>query len=137
MSYLVDTNVISEIRKGGRCNAHVAAWYASVGGDDLYLSVLITGEIRKGVELARRSDAARAQALETWLLGLAHVFAGRILPVTGDIADEWGRMNAVRPVPVIDGLLAATASIHRLTFVTRDTGDVEGLGVSLLNPFAA
>lgn len=63
------------------------------------------------------------------------MFSGRILPITGDIADEWGRMNAIRPVSPIDGLLAATAKVHRLTLATRNTGDVVGLGVQVLNPF--
>lgn len=137
MSFLIDTNVISEIQKGARCDAKVAAWYATVSGDQLYLSVLVAGEIRKGVELARRSNPQRAKALETWLAGLRQVFAGRILAISDAIADEWGLLNAVRPVAVIDGLLAATAKVHKLTLVTRNTSDVAGLGVQVLNPFGS
>jgi toxin FitB len=135
LSYLVDTNVISELRKGSRRNPNLSAWYDSVQGFDLHLSVLVVGEIRKGIENARRSDATQAQALETWLQGLFGIFAGRILPITEAVADEWGRMNAIRPVSTIDGLLAATAKVHSLTFVTRNTSDVKGLGVQLLDPF--
>jgi toxin FitB len=137
VSYLIDTNVISEVRKGARCDTNVAAWYANVSGDQLYLSVLVTGEIRKGAEFARKTDAKRAQVLEAWLAGLRRLFTDRILGVSDDIADEWGRLNAIRPIAVIDGLLAATAKVHRLTFVTRNVSDVAGLGVQVLNPFAA
>ena len=135
MSFLIDTNVVSELRKGSRRNPNVSSWYSSVEGQDLHLSVLVLGEIRKGVESARKTDPTRANALEQWLLGLLSVFAGRILPITEAIAEEWGRLNAIRTVATIDGLLAATAKVHGLTLVTRNTNDVKGLGVSLLDPF--
>ena len=133
--FLLDTNVISEIRKGKRCDPNVNAWIAAVSGDDLYLSVLVTGEIRRGVERARTADLVRANALESWLRGLDIAFEGRILPVTQEIADVWGRMNAIRTLPVIDGLLAATASVHKMALVTRNSTDVENLGLQVLNPF--
>ena len=133
--YLLDTNVISEVRKGHRCDERVASWYAGVDESDLFLSVLITGEIRNGVERARPRDPAKADVLEEWLTDVESRFSDRILGVDIRIADEWGRMHAQRPVPVIDGLLAATAKVHDLTLVTRNTGDVVGLGANLLNPF--
>jgi hypothetical protein len=135
LTFLVDTNVISELRKGTACNKNVARWYASVDGNDLYLSVLVLGEIRKGVESLRRRDAGRANELDAWLHDVERAFAGRIFPVDEAIAEVWGRMNAARDYPTVDSLLAATAQVHRKTLVTRDTADVEGLGVSLLNPF--
>lgn len=135
MSLLIDTNIISEVRKGQRCNPNVASWYASVADADLYLSVLILGEIRKGVELARLRDPERAEHLEAWLEAVAAAYGDRILPVDHAVADEWGRMSALRPIPVIDGLLAATAKAHRMTLVTRNANDVKGLGVRVLNPF--
>ena len=135
MSYLLDTNIVSEIRKNARCDPNVAAWYASVDGFDLHLSVLVTGEIRKGIEQTRKTDPAQARHLEQWLTGLFAVFQGRILAVTDRITDEWGRMSAIRSLPVIDGLLAATAKAHGLTFVTRNTKDVKGLGMQTLDPF--
>ena len=137
MSFLIDTNVISEVRKGARCNANVAAWYASIDDDDLYLSVLVTGEIRKGIELVRSRDAARAEALEKWLAMIDAAFGDRILPVDRAVTDEWGRMGALRTIPNVDGLLAATAKVHRMTFVTRNEADVVGLGARTLNPFNA
>ena len=133
--YLLDTNVISEVRKGSRCDARVAAWYARVDTSNLFLSVLTTGETRKGVEQARPRDPAKADVLEAWLEDVERRFTGRILSVNVRIADEWGHMSAQRTVSVIDGFLAATAKVHRLTLVTRNTRNVTGLGVSVLNPF--
>ncbi len=135
MSYLIDTNIISEVRKGARCDPHVSAWYASVTDDDLYLSTLVLGEIRKGIELARPSDPAKAMALERWLRQVEAAFGGRVLGIDTAVADRWGFMGAVRPIPVIDGLLAATAVTHRLTLVTRNDRDIAGLGAVVLNPF--
>jgi len=135
LSFLIDTNIISEIRKGDRCDAAVAAWWAGVAEDDLWLSALVVGEIRKGVELARRRDPRKAEVLETWLSDVLSGFGDRVLPVDATAAEEWGRMNAIRPVPVIDALLAATAKANDLTLVTRNEADVAGLGVAVLNPF--
>jgi predicted nucleic acid-binding protein len=135
VSYLIDTNIISEVRKGNRCDANVAEWYASIADDDLFLSTLVLGEIRKGVELARPRDAGKAAALERWLRQVEAVFAGRVLGIDNAVADQWGRMSAIRPVPVIDGLLAATALTNGLTLVTRNDRDVAGLGAAVLNPF--
>lgn len=137
MSFLIDTNIISEIRKGDRCDANVAAWYASIDDADLYLSVLVVGEIRKGVELARPRDPEKAEALEAWLADVDEAFGERILPIDRTIADEWGRMSGQRPIPTIDGLLAATAKSHRMTLVTRNDADVAGLSAKVLNPFNA
>lgn len=137
MKYLIDTNVISEVRKGARCDLNVARWYASVKDGDLLLSVLVLGEIRKGIELARPRDPAKARALEDWLEAVRTEFGERVLEIDGAVADEWGRMNARRPIPVIDGLLAATAKIHQLTLATRNDADIAGLGVRIVNPFKA
>ncbi|HLZ96599.1 MAG TPA: type II toxin-antitoxin system VapC family toxin [Steroidobacteraceae bacterium] len=135
MNYLIDTNIISEVRKGARCDAHVSAWYASIADEELFLSTLVLGEIRKGVELARPRDTAKAAALERWLREVEVAFDGRVLGIDNAVSDQWGRMSAIRPVPVIDGLLAATALTNGLTLVTRNDGDVAGLGATVLNPF--
>ena len=137
MSFLIDTNIISEVRKGERCNPAVAAWWAGVAEDDLWLSALVLGEVRKGVEQARRRDPRKAAALEAWLVDVVSGFGDRVLPVDAAVAGEWGRMNAIRPLPVIDALLAATAKINGLVFVTRNGADIAGLGVDVLNPFDA
>ncbi len=135
MSYLIDTTVISEIRKGNRCDPMVADWWAGIAEDQLYLSALVVGEIRKGVEPVRAGDPQKAAVLERWLGDVTGSFADRILPVSTDVAEEWGRMNAIRPVPVIDALLAATAKVNGLTLATRNETDVAGLGAEVLNPF--
>jgi toxin FitB len=135
VSYLIDTNIISEVRKGARCNADVAAWYASVADEELFLSTLVLGEIRKGVELARPRDSGKAVALERWLREVELAFDGRVLSIDNAVSDQWGRMTAIRPLPAIDGLLAATALTHGLTLVTRNDRDVAGLGAMVLNPF--
>ena len=135
MSFLIDTNIVSEVRKGDRCDPAVAAWWAGVAEDDLRVSVLVLGEIRKGVELACRRDPQKAAVLEAWLTGLVAAFGDRILPVDAAVAGEWGRMASIRPVSVIDALLAATARAHGLTLVTRNAADVAGLDVKVLNPF--
>jgi toxin FitB len=135
MSYLIDTNIISEVRKGDRCDPNVSAWYASIADEDLFLSTLVLGEIRKGVELVRPRDPGRAAALERWLREVETAFEGRVLGIDNAVSDRWGRMSAIRPVPVIDGLLAATAFTNGCMLVTRDDRDVVGLGALILNPF--
>lgn len=135
MSHLIDTNIISEVRKGARCDKHVAAWYASIADDDLFLSTLVLGEIRNWVELARPRDPDKATVLERWLRQVETAFGGRVLGINNAIADRWGRMSAVRPLPVVDGLLAATAVTHGLTLVTRNDRDIAGVGAVVLNPF--
>ncbi len=134
MSFLLDTNIISEARKPNG-NPNVRAWLASTKGVDLYLSVLVVGEIRQGIERLRRRDAAQARIYETWLTTLQQDYADRILPITIEIAEEWGRLNVPDAVPVIDGLMAATAKVQGLTLVTRNTVDLARTGVRLLNPF--
>ena len=134
--FLLDTNIISEVRKGQRSDPNVSNWYAGVSESQLFLSSLTIGEIRRGIELARqRRDVDQAEALEAWLEAVIHRFSGRILTVDTEEADTWGQISAIRPVPVVDGLLAATAMTHGMTLVTRNVSDVEGLGVRVLDPF--
>lgn len=136
MTFLVDTNVLSEVRKRDRADHGVRRWFAATSEDSLFLSVLVLGEIRAGIEKKRRRDPDSARHLEAWLNGLELTFSDRLLPVDAAVADAWGRLNALRPLPVTDGLLAATALVHNLTLVTRNTDDYARTRVSLLNPFA-
>jgi predicted nucleic acid-binding protein len=135
MSYLLDTNVVSEMRKGDRADAGVRTWVGSLGNDEVYLSVLVVGELRRGVENLGRRDPDGARVLGRWLNSIVERYGDRILPVDRAVADEWGRMNVPDPLPVIDGLLAATASVNGLTFATRNTGDIATSGVRVVNPF--
>jgi predicted nucleic acid-binding protein len=135
VNLLLDTNVISEVRKKERCHPGVARWWAGVRLDEVYLSALVLGEMRHGIEQIRPRDPAQAQALERWFTAIAGGFRERILPVDQPVAEEWGRMNLLRTFPIIDGLIAATAKVHDLTLVTRDVDDLAGCGARLLNPF--
>lgn len=137
MSFLLDTNVISELRKHERCDANVRRWFDAASDEGIFLSVLVIGEIRHGIELIRRRDATASHALDRWLRDLERRFEARILPVTSEIADRWGRLGLDAPLPPIDGLLAATALHHHLTLVTRDTSHVASSGANILNPFSA
>jgi predicted nucleic acid-binding protein len=133
VSYLLDTNVISEIRRGR--DANVRNWAASVNDIELHLSVLTLGEIRKGIERLRGRDPLQADVFATWLNELGARFAERIIPIDTAIADQWGRLNATTPRNTVDSLIAATASVRDLTVVTRNITDFDGCGVRLLNPW--
>ena len=134
MSYLLDTNVVSELRKATG-DDRVKAWFKTVAGHELFLSVLVVGEIRQGIERLRHRDPEQAQVYEIWLETLKRDYRERVLEISTDVAEAWGRLNAAHTLPVIDGLLAATALVHNLILVTRNVSDVERTGVTLLNPF--
>lgn len=137
MSYLIDTNVVSELRRR-QPDPRVVQWVGQRPAGTLYLSVLTLGEIRKGVEAL--GDTSRRLALLDWLeIELPAFFTGRILPVDAAVADRWGRLvaQAGRPLPAIDSLLAATAAHHGMTLVTRNRRDFDGIGVDVLDPWAA
>lgn len=135
MSYLLDTNVISELVRA-RPDKNVLAWFGHMPDDALYLSVLTLGEIRKGVE--RLADSSRREKLRVWLEhDLREWFGPRILPIGADVADRWGRLlsDVGRPVPSIDSLLAATALHHELRLVSRNVKDFKYAGVEVINPW--
>ncbi len=135
MAYLLDTNVVGEIQRPTP-DRRVVRWIESVRSHDLYLSVLVLGEVRQGIERLRPRDPDRAAGYERWLEVLESTYVDHILPVSAEVADEWGRLNGRRKWPVVDCLLAATAKVHDFTLVTRNGRDVEGTGVRLLDPFA-
>jgi toxin FitB len=134
MTYLLDTNVVSELRKR-QPDPRVLAWYGSIASADLFISVLTVGEIRLGIERLRRKDTSQAELLEQWLRGLQVTYADHIVDVDTGIADQWGRLNVPDPLPVIDGLLAASAKARGWTLVTRNTADLARCGVPIINPF--
>jgi predicted nucleic acid-binding protein len=128
--------VVSELRKGSRGNGHVRAWIANVADEEMYLSVLVVGEIRRGIDAVRGRDARQATVLEHWLRRLVVDHPERLLPIDLAVAEEWGRLTAIRSVSVIDTLLAATARVHGLTLATRNIRDVAWTGVASVDPFA-
>ena len=134
MAYLLDTCLLSELRKA-RCHPGVAGWISRIEPDEAFLSVITLGEIRRVIELHRARDSKAAGALEKWLLGLESHYAERVLPITPAVADRWGRLSPAQPLPVSDGLIAATALEHKLTVVTRNIADFQRSGVNTLNPF--
>jgi predicted nucleic acid-binding protein len=134
VTYLLDTNVVSELRKRDP-DPRVVAWYGTVTSAQLFLSVLTIGEIRLGIERLRRRDHVQADLLEQWLRGLGAAYRDHLVNVDTNIAEEWGRLDVPDQLPIIDGLLAATAKVRGWTLVTRNVADLTRSGVSLLNPF--
>jgi toxin FitB len=134
VAYLLDTNVLSASRRL-RGNEGVHAWMDATPGEDMRISVLTLGEIAKGIALVARRDAAASSSLGSWFADVRLAFAGRTLTIDGSIAETWGNLAAVRTLPVVDGLLAATAIVHGLTLVTRNARDVAGTGVAVLDPW--
>ncbi|MHC2627241.1 putative nucleic acid-binding protein [Bradyrhizobium huanghuaihaiense] len=132
--YLVDTNVVSEARRGA---PQATDWLRSVDPASVHLSTLTLGEIMRGIALKQKSDPKAAGHLAEWLRKLRHDHADRILAVTDQISVEWGRIAAIRPRGDIDGLIAATAIVHDLILVTRNVGDFEDTGATVINPWEA
>lgn len=138
MSFLLDTNIVSEARLR-KPNEGFARWWADVSSSKLYLSALSVGEIERGIHKLRlrgEHDRLRVDSLSDWLSGLTRQFADRILPVTAEVAAEWGRQCPPRRIPSVDGLIAATAIVHDLTLVTRNVSDMAETGARLHNPFS-
>ena len=136
MTYLLDTNVLSETRKRQPA-AGVVGWIAATPPGRLHVSVLTMGEIEQGIARVRgRGDSHQASALDRWLRDVETGFEDRVIPVTLPVAAAWGRQQHAPPLPVIDGLIAATAQVHGMTVVTRNVRDFELAGVPVLNPFA-
>ena len=135
MAFLLDTNVLSELRKGNRANPSVDAWYATIESGELFISVLVVGEIRHGIEEKRLTDPTFATRLERWLQGIMHDYQSHILAITLEVAELWGSLALTQTVSEPDGLIAATALLHTLTLVSRNENDFKATGVRTLNPW--
>jgi len=133
--FLLDTNVVSEFRRRERIDQNVRGWVGAHADDEMWLSVLVVGELRRGVELVMRRDPVGVEPLHAWLTTVVEEFGDRVLPVTTPICLRWAGLSITEPVPVVDGLLAATALEHGLTLATRNVADVARTGVSFVNPF--
>jgi toxin FitB len=128
--------VLSEVRKRERADPGVRDWFDQVAEDEIFLSVLVVGELRQGIERRRRRDPVAARQLERWLATLLEAYSDQILPVDQRVAELWGQINVPDPLPTVDGLLAATALAHDLTVVTRNDRDFARSGATVLNPFS-
>lgn len=137
MKFLLDTNVISEIRKRDRADRNVAEWVRSTPVADIGASVVVLAEIRRGIELKRRKDPDQADLMDIWFAGVRAGLGQRVLPISEQVADRWARLSVPDPLPFIDGLLAATALVHDLTVVTRNVADIGRTGAKTLDPFNA
>ncbi len=138
--YLIDTNVISEARKGDKANPGVVAFLRELAdlGDPVFLASITVGELRRGAELIRlRGDADQAKRLEAWLESVVEQFGERILPLDADAAQVWGRLRVPDPDHALDKQIAAIALVNDLTLATRNVADFRGLGVRLRNPFVS
>ncbi len=134
--YLIDTNVVSEVRKKANTNAGVAAFFAHVADEPMYLSSVSVGELRRCVELIRhRGDTEQAGLLEAWLTIVLAQFGDNILAFDANAAQVWGRLRVPRPEHALDKQIAAIALVNDLMIVTRNTADFDGTGVKLINPF--
>jgi toxin FitB len=134
LRYLLDTSILSETRKK-RADERVLAFLSNATPTTLYLSCLSLGELKKGVGLKMKSDPSAAKAIAGWVDGLETNFADRILGVDTASAKLWGEWSAQRPRPVVNTLLAATAVVHDVVFVTRHESDIKDLPVNVFNPW--
>lgn len=137
MKYLLDTNVISELRIAKKMHPSLQEWWSETDIQTVYISVLVLGEIRQGIERLRIKDPQRAGEIEHWMQLITRSLGTRVLIVNQQIAEIWGRMGIKRTLPLVDSVLAATALAHDLTLVTRNTKDIQDTGVRYLNPFEA
>ncbi len=134
--HLLDTNVLSELRRGKRANAKVAAWSRAFHPTELFLSVVTILEVERGILLVERRDKKQGALLKAWLNErVMPQFDGRILPVDIAVAQKCARLQVPDPRPHLDALIAATALVHRLRLATRNVGDFEGTGVDIINPW--
>jgi predicted nucleic acid-binding protein len=136
VKFLLDTNVISELRKRDRAHPNVVRWVARTAVEQIGTSVLVLADIRRGIELKRRSDPQQAKSLDRWFSQMRMRLGERVLPVDEPVAEAWALLGLPNPLPLIDGLLAATAKVHGLTLVTRNVADMAMAGVLVLDPFS-
>jgi predicted nucleic acid-binding protein len=136
VTFLVDTNVISELRRGRNAAAAVTAWFAAVPAEHIFTSVVVLGEVRRGIERLARRDKLQAEVLERWYASMRQQLGTRVLPVDEPIMMVWSRITVPDPLPAYDGLIAATALVNNMTVVTRNTTDFRRVGVPAVDPWS-
>ena len=135
MAFLLDTNILSELRNPIKTDSNVLQWAKDHAMDQHFISVLSIGEIRKGIEILRRKSPDQCPAFEKWLDSIRVNYRDNIIPLSDNIMDDWGRMMAQKTLPALDSLIAATSLSLNLTLVTRNEKDFQGVGLTVVNPF--
>jgi predicted nucleic acid-binding protein len=135
MNVLVDTNVISELKRGRSAAPRVVAWFAALSPESIFTSVIVLGEIRRGIELVTRRDKPQAEALEQWYTLVRERLGNRVLAVDESVMAVWARISVPDMLPAYDGLIAATALVHGFTIATRNTEDFRRAGAQVVNPW--
>ena len=135
MNILVDTNVVSELRRGRNAHSRVASWFAAIPPERVFTSVTVLGEIRCGIELVSRRDKPQADSLAQWYDTVRERLGDRILVIDEPVMMVWARISVPDVLPAYDGLIAATALLHGLTVATRNTRDYRRAGVQVVNPW--
>jgi predicted nucleic acid-binding protein len=136
VNFLVDTNVISELQRGRRASPAVVEWFESQPHERVFTSVIVLGEIRRGIERIARRDRAQADHFERWYTSMRRRLDTRVLPIDEPVMMMWSRISVSDPLPAYDGLLAATALVHDMTVVTRNTPDFRQVGAKVLDPWS-
>ncbi len=135
MNVLVDTNVVSELKRGRHADPRVVAWFSKMPIECVFTSVIVLGEIRRGIELVARRDKSQAEMLERWYASIRERLANRILAVDEPVMMIWSKISVPHLLPAYDGLIAATALAHSMTVVTRNALDYQRAGVDVLDPW--
>jgi predicted nucleic acid-binding protein len=135
VNFLVDTNVVSELRRDRDTAPAIAAWFKALRPEQIFTSVVVLGEIRRGIELLARRDKPQAGMLERWYASMRHRLGSRVLAVDEPVMMMWSRISVPDPLPAYDGLIAATALVHDMTVVTRNTADFRRVGVAAIDPW--
>ena len=135
MNVLIDTNVISELKRGRKAALPVVTWFESLLPENVFTSMIVLGEIRRGIELIARRDKLRSEALEQWYAMMRERLGSRVLAVDEPVMTIWARLSVPKVLPVYDGLIAATALLHGLIIATRNTQDYRRAGVEVINPW--
>lgn len=135
MNVLVDTNVISELRRGRNAASRVITWFAAMPAENVFTSVIVLGEIRRGIELLARRDKPQAEALAQWYGTIRERLGDRVLVVDEPVMTLWAKITVPNILPAYDGLIAATALLHGLIVATRNAQDYRGTGVEVINPW--
>jgi toxin FitB len=136
MNMLVDTNVVWELKRGRHARPRVVAWFSNIPGERVFTSVIVLGEVRRGIELVARRDKRQAELLERWYASIREHLSNRVLAVDEPVMMIWSKISVPHMLPAYDGLIAATALAHGMTVVTRNALDYQRAAVDVIDPWS-